>query len=373
MFLLIMDELKNKNITEQRLNEMLSIEDYTDPEFDQHPVNLVLQQIVTNLQQADMPPVEIIRGPRVTTDKENFDDLLFPQDSIMRTGLHTLKVDASQVLRTQMSYMLLGILSSSDDDRLVLCPGLVFRREGMHHQMDIWFLKRDSQPFDRTDVIALIDILLEGMIPEDSRHLSDKSLYYIRDGCKLKVPFNGRKQTIADGGVLKSEILANAGLDPDLYQCIGIGISLDRFVMYIKGIQDYRVLRSKDPRITSQMIDLSPYKEISKFPYTNRDISIVVDNDISVEDLQTFLNLTFTQDFVSVIEFVQLVSETRYDQLPTHVVERLKMTPYQKNILVRFQLRDIDRTLTTEEANEIRDALLQSLDGLSVQKLTDLI
>jgi phenylalanyl-tRNA synthetase alpha chain len=47
--------------------------------------------------------------------------------------------------------------------------------------------------------------------------------------------------------------------------------------------------------------------------------------------------------------------------LPARALERLGARPDQTNLLVRVVLRDLERTLTDEEANEMRDAIYGAL------------
>ena len=55
-----------------------------------------------------------------------------------------------------------------------------------------------------------------------------------------------------------------------------MGLGLARLLMLRKGIDDIRLLRSEDPRVRAQMLDLSPYKAVSREPATRRDLSLVV-------------------------------------------------------------------------------------------------
>jgi phenylalanyl-tRNA synthetase alpha chain len=56
-----------------------------------------------------------------------------------------------------------------------------------------------------------------------------------------------------------------------------------------------------------------------------------------------------------------VVAQTDYADLPAAAVERMGMTPGQKNVLVRIVLRHLDRTLTDAEANALRDRIYAAL------------
>jgi phenylalanyl-tRNA synthetase alpha chain len=58
-----------------------------------------------------------------------------------------------------------------------------------------------------------------------------------------------------------------------------------------------------------------------------------------------------------VLERAGLAGWTPYHQLPAQAVARLAIRQGQKNVLVRVVLRHLDRTLTDEEANRLRDRI----------------
>jgi len=63
---------------------------------------------------------------------------------------------------------------------------------------------------------------------------------------------------------------------------------------------------------------------------------------------------------------VELLGETSSGSLAATAAARLGIRPGQKNVLLRLVLRSLERTLTSEEANELRDAAYAALHrGLS--------
>jgi phenylalanyl-tRNA synthetase alpha chain len=132
--------------------------------------------------------------------------------------------------------------------------------------------------------------------------------------------------------------------------------------MLRKGIRDIRLLRSTDPRVAGQLLDLSPYKPVSAMPAVRRDLSVVVgpDVDISDEVLGDRVRQALGVD-ADVAESVEVRGETSYDELPAAARERLQLEPGQRNVLVRLVLRPLDRTLTDVDANRLRDQVYSAL------------
>ena len=52
-----------------------------------------------------------------------------------------------------------------------------------------------------------------------------------------------------------------------------------------------------------------------------------------------------------------MLSATACDQLPAAAARRLGARPDQKNLLVRVVLKDLEKTLTNEAANALRDRI----------------
>jgi phenylalanyl-tRNA synthetase alpha chain len=139
-----------------------------------------------------------------------------------------------------------------------------------------------------------------------------------------------------------------------------MGLGLDRLTMLAKGVEDIRLLRSTDPRVSGQMADLNPYRPVSSMPPTRRDLSLVVSSDVDAELLGDQVRAALGDDAASVEE-VQVLAETPYDDLPHAARVRTAIRPDQKNVLLRLVIRDLERTLTAGEANLLRDRVYAAL------------
>ena len=61
------------------------------------------------------------------------------------------------------------------------------------------------------------------------------------------------------------------------------------------------------------------------------------------------------------LEAVTVLSETPYEKLPPGARARLGMDADQKNVLVRIDIRPVERTLTDTEANELRNRVYAAI------------
>ena len=61
------------------------------------------------------------------------------------------------------------------------------------------------------------------------------------------------------------------------------------------------------------------------------------------------------------IESIEVLAETPCAALPAAARARLGIGPKQKNVLLKLVIRDLERTLTSAEANRLRDEVYAAL------------
>jgi phenylalanyl-tRNA synthetase alpha chain len=178
---------------------------------------------------------------------------------------------------------------------------------------------------------------------------------------QIDVDNDGEWVEIGECGLASPAVLRRAGL-PASCTGLALGIGLDRLLMLRKGMADIRLLRATDPRIAAQMRDLSLYRAVSNRPAVVRDLSIAVALDRDEELLGDQVRAALGDD-ADCVEGVEVVAETPARDLPAAAAARLDIEADQKNVLLRVTLRSVERTLTREEANEIRDRIFAALQS----------
>jgi phenylalanyl-tRNA synthetase alpha chain len=108
------------------------------------------------------------------------------------------------------------------------------------------------------------------------------------------------------------------------------------------------------------MQDLDPYIPVSNQPAMRRDLSIAVDEELTTEELGDKIRQA-SPEYAAQLESVDIISETAYSELPAEARARMGMSECQKNVLLRLVIRDPVVTLTSHEANEIRNAVYRAL------------
>ncbi len=205
----------------------------------------------------------------------------------------------------------------------------------------------------------MISLVVEAALPGCESRCLEARHPYTTDGLQIDACVGGQWVEIGECGLALPALLGEAGIDHS-HTGLAMGLGLDRLVMLRKGIDDIRLLRSQDPRISRQLLDLSRYRAVSRLPAIRRDLSIVVDDHDTPEELGDRVRDALGER-ASGVESVEVLAQTNERDLPRHVALRLAIEPGQKNVLLRLVLRDLDRTLTDAEANVLRDLIYAAL------------
>jgi phenylalanyl-tRNA synthetase alpha chain len=355
----------------------LDTRDLTDPEMGPHAIQMLVDDIERALSGLWGVSVLRHRSNPVVPVEDNYDRLRYPPDAVARDARYTRYLSSELVLRTHTSAMIPPLLErlagDPPEDVLLSCPGIVYRRDaidrshtGEPHQIDLWRIRTIPPRLGPTDLEEMIDTIIGRALPGRRHRTLGAEHPYTLDGRQIDVEEGDRWLEVGECGLAHPELLASSGL-PASSSGLAMGIGLDRMLMLRKGIDDIRILRAIDPRIVEQMLDLDPYRPVSRMPAVRRDISIAISGEVDGERLGDAVREALGRD-ASSVESVQVVSATPGRELPKAARERLGMAPNQWNVLLQIVLRDLDRTLTAEEANRLRDRIYAALHEGSVHQ-----
>ncbi len=353
------------HLSSAQLQAALGVRDLCDPGEGPHAIQIVIDRAVAALSRAWSCEVRWCRGPSVVLVADNYDRLGYPADAITREARYTRYVSGRRMLRSHSSAMIPPALRRLAGERrpardvLLVCPGMAYRRDaidwqhsGTPHQLDLWRITRRAMT--GADLDEMIACLLEALVPDLPSRQEPSTHPYTTRGRQVDVRHDGRWVEIWECGLAAPGVLAAAGLGG--HSGLALGMGLDRMLMLIKGIPDIRLLRSADPRIASQMADLARYRPVSSRPAITRDLSVAVAADEDEETLGDRVRDALGGD-VACVEEVRVLSATACERLPEAAARRLGARPGQTNLLVRVVLRDLERTLTNEAANSLRDRI----------------
>ncbi|AVH20272.1 PheS-related mystery ligase SrmL [Nocardia cyriacigeorgica] len=362
----------------EQLRRALSVRDLTDPAQGPHAIQLLLDAAVAALRSGWDCSVRYVRSSPVVPVRENYDRLGYDPGDVTRARRYTRYLSPTVMLRSHTSAELPTALESYSDrrdavDELLVVPGLVYRHDvvdrshvGEPHQVDLWRIRNTSTTDD--DMLEMIGLLVEAVLPNAEWKITDVTHPYTVGGRQIDVLHHGEWLELAECGRIHPDVLRGSGLDPEQWSGLALGMGLERALMMRKAIPDIRYLRAADPRIASQLLNLDPWQHVSPLPETRRDVSVVLSEEEDEETLGDRIRTALGGD-ADVIESVVVLSRTPHDALPEAARARLGIRPGQVNVLLRVVLRPIDRTLTADQANVIRNAIYEAIHEGPVMEL----
>ncbi|KAG5093140.1 hypothetical protein JHK82_051918 [Glycine max] len=285
----------------------------------------------------------------IVSVKQNFDDVLVPEDHVSRSYNDTYYIDPQTVLRCHTSAHQAELLRTEYTHFLV--TGDVYRRDSIDsthypvfHQMEGFRVfvpeEWEASGMDAT-LFAATDLkqCLEGL----ARHLFGlaQMVYVHENNLEIILPSDPLVEKwleVLGCGVTEQEILKRNGKPNNVAWAFGLG--LERLAMVLFDIPDIRLFWSNDERFTSQFSKGQlgvKFKPFSKYPPCYKDMSF-------------WINESFTEN--NLCEVVRgiagdLVEEV---QLIDNFTNKKGMTSH----CYRIAYRSMERSLTDEEINDLQ-------------------
>ena len=357
-------------LTSSQLTAALTLRDLSDPTAGPHAMQLLLEAVLDRLCTAwPAVPHDLRRSSPLVAVSDNYDHLGYAPSAVIRDRRYSRYVSPTVMLRSHTSAGVpaaLRSLTEVDGDRLLVLPGLVYRRDaidrthvGAPHQVDLWRI-RSGSPLGTADLEAMIGHVADAVLPGARWRAVPTNHSYTTAGRQVDVWTGGDWLELLECGLAAPQVLARAGLNPQRWSGLAMGMGLDRALLLRKCIPDIRVLRASHPQIAIQLLDLKPWRPVSTLPPVRRDLSLVLAADADIETLGDRVRSALGGR-ADDLESVNLLARTGYADLPESARQRLGIGPDQTNSLVRIVLRPLDRTLTDSEANGLRDDVYLAL------------
>jgi phenylalanyl-tRNA synthetase alpha chain len=204
-----------------QLQRDLGIRDLSEPAEGPHAIQILIDRAVARLRRAWGCEVRWCRGPRIVPVADNYDRLGYAVAAITRDARYTRYVDATSMLRSHSTAMippaLRRLASESGDDVLLVCPGIVYRRDaidwqhtGTPHQLDLWLITRRA--VSGADLDQMITVLLGALVPGSRHRQLARTHPYTLHGRQVDVRQDGRWVEVWECGQAHPGVLAAAGL-----------------------------------------------------------------------------------------------------------------------------------------------------------------
>lgn len=366
---LLVDVQKRTDIKAERLKRVLALPDLSRTEGS--PLKAMVDRVLAIPDFADFDNIII---PEVIPTEILFDLFDFAKDHPARSESDTYYVDdpstgsgqGKNVLRTHDTVFWYYYLHQPEIQQRIaakksfgaFCHGKVYRKDeidrthmNVFHQFGGWYLTHDSEKIlTIEDLKTALSTIVKSIFGQDVKFRFNPDVFpYTDPSLEVEIDLNGKWLELLGGGMPKKLVLKNFGIEG--YNGWAFGFGLERLAIAKMELPDIRLFWSEDERIKKQLGNLeNKYKEVSKYPAVERDISFIIDKNISLNNYYELL-----QDVAEgLIEEVKLMDSYENDE---------KFGANRKSYTFHIIYRSLEKTLTNEEVNVIHYKIVEKTKG----------
>ena len=235
-----------------------------------HPVSIVRQEIVDIFRKFGY---DVAEGPEVEDDYHVFEALNFPPNHPARDMQDTFFVSAGHpnplLLRTHTSSVQVRAMESMKLPIRVICPGRVFRNEGISarahcifHQVEGLYIDENVTFADLKQAILLFAREMFG--PETEIRMRPSYFPFTEPSAEVDVSCNlchGKGCNVCKGtgwleilgcGMVDPNVLEASGIDSKKYSGFAFGMGLERIAMLKWRVSDLRHYFENDLRFLEE-------------------------------------------------------------------------------------------------------------------------
>jgi len=358
----ILDNLASRTDTNaNRIKRLMQM-----PDLSRRP-NTPLYHIVEAVKNTEsLENHDLVEIPEIVSVEENFDLLGTPPDHPSRRPSDTFYLDDHNILRTQTTSMWPYYLRDpanlrrleSDGRLLALSYGKVYRNDEIDryhypvwHNLDgLCISKTSEKEYNLVDLVSvLVEIARNIYGPEIKWDMEYDTFPFTDPSIQLKIEWESDWVEVLGAGIVHKNVLSLLNIDPDQYNGWAFGLGLDRLAMIKMNIPDIRILWSEDDRIIKQFDSIdSIFREVSQYPPTDRDISLVASKKVPVNEIYGLIRDCGHYQSEDIIEEVKLVDTYANDE---------KFGNGKASYTFRIRYRSLVRTLENSEINNVQELL----------------
>ncbi len=257
-------ELERRLATE-RLDMTLPVD--TGAQGSVHPVSQVMDELAEIF--ADLG-FAVATGPEIEDDWHNFTALNIPESHPARAMHDTFYFDRTDanghrmLLRTHTSPVQIRTMQSQPPPIYIIAPGRTYRSDSdathtpMFHQIEglvidkgitlghlKWTLETFLKAFFERDDIVLR--LRPSYFPFTEPSAEVDVGFHLENGRRV-LGGTGHWMELLGSGMVHPTVIANCGLDPEIWQGFAFGVGIDRLAMLKYGMDDLRAFFDGDLR-----------------------------------------------------------------------------------------------------------------------------
>lgn len=233
-----------------------------------HPLTATRQRFIEIFERIGF---NVSSGPEIEDDWHNFTALNFPENHPAREMQDTFFIEKNPdiALRTHTSSVQIRVMEQEKPPIRTLSPGRVFRNEAISARAHCVFHQMEGLYVDKgvsfADLKQTLYHFAKEMYTKDTQVRFRPSYFPFTepsaeidiscqichgDGCNI-CKYSGWVE-IGGSGMVDPNVLANCGIDPEVYSGFAFGMGIERITMLRYGIKDLRLFTENDIRFLKQ-------------------------------------------------------------------------------------------------------------------------
>ena len=222
-----------------------------------HPISIMKNEISDFFIEQGYSVQE---GPEMESGWLNFDALNIGADHPARTMQDTFflePIESGIVLRTQTSPVQIRTMLTSAPPIYIISPGRTFRSDELDATHSPVFHQVEGLVVDRGITMAhlkgTLDNFAQAMFgPDVTTRLRPSFFPFTEPSAEVDVFFNNRWIEWGGCGMVNPKVLANCGIDTEIFSGFAFGMGIERTLMVRHGITDMHDIVEGDLRFTRQ-------------------------------------------------------------------------------------------------------------------------
>ena len=209
-------------------------------EIEGHPLRRVWQQI-----QAELSDWEVLGDSDEAVERKLYPSV---QDAMDRISDESFQVGGGKVLRRNMTHTTFQAIADRQAPVHLLAAGRCFRygREEENEKRIYVFYQAEgicvAPGVDQDAMRRVLEQVLQVLLGDTELRWHDEKIDYVDGLITVEAQYRGEWLSVAGCGVLKGEMLRQAGYDPDAVSGYGFGIGLERVLQIREEVEDIRDL-----------------------------------------------------------------------------------------------------------------------------------
>lgn len=237
-----------------------------------HPLSAVRNRFVEIFERIGF---NVSSGPEIEDDWHNFTALNFPENHPAREMQDTFFIEKNPdiALRTHTSSVQVRVMENEKPPIRTLSPGRVFRNEAISARAHCVFHQMEGLYVDKgvsfADLKQTLYHFAKEMFSKDTKVRFRPSYFpFTEPSAEIDISCqichgegcNICKHTgwveIGGSGMVDPNVLANCGIDPEVYTGFAFGMGIERITMLKYQVKDLRLFTENDIRFLRQFSTL---------------------------------------------------------------------------------------------------------------------